>query len=171
MLYHDLRYRNIVGHAGLLRFLPQFGYFRDKIEEYCQKDQWYHDHQGNVTCVPGLEKLPYNIFGWIDDSVDQICVPFSGPESDFIGAPRRVQYIDSQESVYSGWKSLHGFKVETVLLPNGISTNVSARQNDRGTLNLSGLDHFLTLIQASHCYQNTDACYLGIQSFVACFNI
>jgi len=31
ILYLDLRYRNIVGHAGLLRFLPQFGYFRDKI--------------------------------------------------------------------------------------------------------------------------------------------
>ena len=63
-----------------------------------------------------------------------------------------MQYIDAQESVYSGWKSLHGIKVETVLLPNGISTvfgPVSARQNDRGTLNLSGLDRFLTLIQAS----------------------
>lgn len=87
MLYLDLRYRNIVGHAGLLRFLPQFGYIRDKIEEFCQKDRWYQDHQGNVTWMPGLEKLPYNIFGWIDDSVDQICVPFSCPEGDFIGAP------------------------------------------------------------------------------------
>ncbi len=72
MLYLDLRYHNIVGHAGLLQFLPQFDYFRDKIEEYCQKDRWCHDHQGNVTWVPGLEKLPYNISGWIDDSVNQI---------------------------------------------------------------------------------------------------
>jgi hypothetical protein len=177
MLYLDLRYRNIVGHAGLLRFLPQFGFFRDKIEEYCQKDRWYHDHQGNVTWVPGLEKLPYNIFGWIDDSVDRICVPFSGPEGDFIGAPRRVQYIDAQESVYSGWKSLHGIKVETVLLPNGISTvfgPVSARQNDRGTLNLSGLDRFLTLIQASllpelRCMLFGDSIFRGLLQYITTY--
>jgi hypothetical protein len=75
MLYLDLCYSNIVGHVGLLQFLHQFGYFRDKIEEYCQKDQWYHDHQGKVTWVPGLENLPYNIFGWIDDSINQIGVP------------------------------------------------------------------------------------------------
>jgi hypothetical protein len=63
-----------------------------------------------------------------------------------------VQYIDAQETVYSGWKKLHGIKVETIFLPNGISTvfgPVSARQNDRGTLALSGLDRFITLIQAS----------------------
>jgi hypothetical protein len=140
MLYLDLHYRNIVGHMGLLQFLPQFGYFRDKIEEYFQKDRWYQDHQGNVTWVPGLEKLPYNIFGWIDDSINQIGVPFLDPAGNFISAPHQVQYVDNQESVYSGWKKLHGIKVETVLLPNGMSTIFG---------NLSGLDHFLALIQAS----------------------
>jgi hypothetical protein len=67
------------------------------------------------------------------------------------GAPHRVEYIDAQETVYSGWKKLHGIKVETVFLPNGISTvfgPVSARQNNPGTLALSGLDRFITLIQA-----------------------
>ncbi len=63
-----------------------------------------------------------------------------------------MQYIDAQETVYSGLKKLHGIKVETVFLPNGIGTvfgPVSARQNDCGTLALSGLDRFITLIQAS----------------------
>ncbi len=63
-----------------------------------------------------------------------------------------MQYIDAQETVYSGWKKLHGIKVETVFLPNGISTvfgPVLARRNNRGTLALSGLDRFITLIQAS----------------------
>ncbi len=58
MLYLDLRYPNIIGQGGLLRFLPQFGVFRNKIEEYCQRDWWYHNHQGNFTWVPGIEKLP-----------------------------------------------------------------------------------------------------------------
>jgi hypothetical protein len=63
-----------------------------------------------------------------------------------------VQYIDAQETVYSGWKKLHVIKVETVFLPNGIRMvfgPASARQNNRGTLALSGLDRFITLIQAS----------------------
>jgi hypothetical protein len=41
--------------------------------------------------------------------------------------------------------------MEMVFFPNGISTCfglVCARQNDRGTLNMSGLDPFLALIQA-----------------------
>ena len=116
-----------------MHFLPQFEQFRDAIQRFCQKDQWYHDHQGNATFIPGLDALPYNIFGWIDDSIDRVQVPYSGPDGDYEGAPRRAQYIDTQESVYSGWKKLHGIKVETVFLPNGIITlfgPVMARQND-----------------------------------------
>jgi hypothetical protein len=112
----------------------------------------YHDHQGNVTFIPGLSELPYNIIDFIDDSIDRVCVLFLDPDGDYKGAPCQVQYIDAQETVYSGWKKLHGIKVETVFLPNGISTvfgPVSARQNDCGTLALSGLDRFITLIQAS----------------------
>ncbi len=108
--------------------------------------------KGNALFIPGLDALPYNIFGWIDDSIDRVQVPYSGPDGDYEGAPRQAQYIDAQESVYSGWKKVHGIKVETVFLPKGISTlfgPVTARQNDQGTLNLSGLDWFLTLIQAA----------------------
>ncbi len=63
-------------------FLPQFGKFKNAIEEYCQKEHMYHNHQGNVTFIPGLSELPYNIFGFIDDSIDRVCVPFLGPDGD-----------------------------------------------------------------------------------------
>jgi hypothetical protein len=177
MLYLDLCYHNIVSHVGLLQFLPQCGYFRDKIEEYCQKNWWYHNHQGNITWVPGLEKSPYNIFGWIDDSIDQISVPFLGPAGNDIGAPCQVQYVNAQELVYSGWKSLHGIKVETVLLPIGMSTvfgPVSARQNNRGTLNLSGLNCILALIQASlpphcRCMLFGDSIFCGLLQYITTY--
>jgi hypothetical protein len=58
------------GHVELLCFLPQFGKFKNAIDEYCQKERMHHDHQGNVTFIPGLTELPYNIFGFIDDSID-----------------------------------------------------------------------------------------------------
>ncbi len=127
--------------------------------------------------MPGLEKFPYNIFGWIDGSINRIGVPFSGPAGDFIGTPCRVQYINAQESVYSGWKKLHGIQVETVLLPNGISTvfgPVSARQSDRCTLNLSSLNCFLTLIQASlhhhrRCMLFGDSIFRGLLQYIATY--
>ena len=55
IFYLDLRYRSIVGHVGLMRFLPQFEQFRDAIQRFCQKDRWYHDQQGNTTFIPGLD--------------------------------------------------------------------------------------------------------------------
>jgi hypothetical protein len=65
-----------------------FGEFRDAIEAYCQKDWLYIDHQGNATLVPGLTELPFNIFGFIDDTINPIFVLFSGPAGDYEGAPR-----------------------------------------------------------------------------------
>jgi hypothetical protein len=41
MYYLDNRYACIIGHEGILHFLPLFGEFCDAIEHYCQKDQLY----------------------------------------------------------------------------------------------------------------------------------
>jgi hypothetical protein len=53
LLYLDLCFHDIVGHVGLRRFLPQFGKFKNAIEEYCQKERVHHNHHGNVTFIPG----------------------------------------------------------------------------------------------------------------------
>ena len=87
MLYLDARYASILGHQGILRYLPLFGEFRDAIEKYCQKVCLYYDHHGNATLVPGLRELPFSICGFIDNTIDQIIVPFSGPAGDYKGAP------------------------------------------------------------------------------------
>jgi len=63
-----------------------FGEFRDAIENYCQNDRLYYDHHGNATLVPGLSELPFNICGFIEDTIDQILVPFSGPAGDYESA-------------------------------------------------------------------------------------
>jgi hypothetical protein len=84
---------------------------------------------------------------------------------------------NAQESVYSGWKSLHGIKVEKVLLPSGMSTvfgPVSVRQNNRGTLNLSGLGRFLALIQASlpphcRCMLFGDSIFCGLLQYITTY--
>ena len=99
MLYLNARYASILGHQGILCYLLLFCEFRDAIEKYCQKDCLYYDHHGNATLVPGLSELPFNICGFIDDTINQILVPFSGPAGDYEGAPCRPQYIYAQESV------------------------------------------------------------------------
>lgn len=150
IFYLDERYKDIVGHQGLQRYVSEFWDYRQAINEYLKKDRWYEDHAGNRIWVPGLHETPFNVGMFIDDSVDPIMVPFSGPAGDYQGAPRRQQYFDAQESVYSGYKKIHSIKVETLYLPNGLSTifgPVSGRHGDRGVLNLSGLDRFLGQIQ------------------------
>lgn len=152
LFYLDERYKNIIGHQGLLRFRDQFPHFFECIQGYCQKSRMRENDNGDIIEYPGLDHLPdeYRIIGFIDDSIDRISTPFSGPAGDYKGAPRRYQYESAQRAVYSGYKHCHGIKVETVFLPNGISTvfgPVSARRNDRGVLNMSGLNAFLELIQ------------------------
>jgi hypothetical protein len=114
MLYLDRRYASILGHKGIFHYLPLFGEFQDAIEAYCQEDGLYIDHQGNQTLVPGLNKLPFSICGFVDNTIDSILVLFSGPDGDYKGAPCRPQYIYAQESMYSGYKKMHGHKMETV---------------------------------------------------------
>jgi hypothetical protein len=150
--YIDQRYASILGHQGLLRFTDKFPDFHRCIEHYCQRDHIQYDANNNPEIVPGLNHLPpeYNIFGFVDDTIDQICIPYAGPAGDFIGAPRKAQYMTAQRAVYTGYKKLHGIKMETVFLPNGISTifgPVSARRNDLGVLGMSRLNDWLFAIQ------------------------
>jgi hypothetical protein len=62
---------SIIGHERLLWFLPLFGEFWNAIEVYCQKDRLYIYHQGSATLVPGLNGLPFSIWGFIDDTIDK----------------------------------------------------------------------------------------------------
>lgn len=150
LIYLDHRYQNIIGHQGLLRFLHDFPRFYGGINRYCQREYTKWRNDGSSTTFTGLNFCPLQIFGFIDDSIDRVCRPFSGPNGDFPGAPRKPEYNDAQRSIFSGYIHAHGIKVETVFLPNGISTvfgPVSARCNDSGVLRLSRLDEFLAAIQ------------------------
>lgn len=152
ILWLDDEFADILGHQGLIRWVPHFQRFHNAIERFMQRDRQRTDAHGNVYTIPGVDELPYGVFGFIDDSIEEVSVPYSGPDGDFEEAGRRPLYEDAQRSVYNGWKHVHGIKVETIYLPNGISTVYgpeSCRENDLGTLNHSGLDNFLGLVQAN----------------------
>ena len=148
--YLDDRYANIIGHQGLTRFLKDFPRFNRAIERYVQKDRRRENLDGSYSIIPGLEFLPWDVFGFLDDSIDRICAPFSGPRGDYQGAARKEEYDEAQRAVYTGYKKCHGIKVETVFLPNGITTvfgPVSARRGDAGVLQMSNLNAFLSWLQ------------------------
>ncbi|KAL9189077.1 hypothetical protein ACHAXT_011567 [Thalassiosira profunda] len=148
--YLDDRYKDIIGHQGLSRFVGDFPRFHKAIERFVQRERVVERLDGSYDIIPGLEYLPWDIFGFIDDQDSQSCVPFSGPRGDYEGAARRVEYADAQQSVYSGYKKFHGLGMETVFLPNGISTvfgPVSCRRGDAAVLAMSNLNPFLCFIQ------------------------
>ena len=56
------------------------------------QDEIRHNVDGTIVDVEGLNFLPFDIFGFIDCSIDRICRPFSEPDGDYVGAPRKEQY-------------------------------------------------------------------------------
>ena len=70
--YLDERYSNIVGHQGLSRFVDDFPRFKRAIEEYVQRDHQRELVDGTMTIVPGINFLPWDVFAFIDDSIDRI---------------------------------------------------------------------------------------------------
>ena len=153
--YLDERYRNILGHQGLLRFVDEFPQYFEAIEKYVKKPKWHRNDNGDLWWSPGLANLPFWIFGFMDCSIYRSNVPYSGPHGDIVGAGRKPWYHIMQRAIYTGWKSIHGMKIETVRLPNGMSTvfgPVSCRRADIGRTgrtvhDMSGLNQFLSCIQ------------------------
>ena len=86
----------------------------------------------------------------MDDTIDPTFTPFSGPRGDYAGAARKAEYASAHRAVYTGYKKLHGIKVETVVLPNGLTTlfgPVSARQSGPGVEEMSNINAFLVHLQ------------------------
>jgi hypothetical protein len=72
----DERYRNIIGHQGLTYFVGDFPRFHKAIEDYVQHDHLHELVDGTVTIVPGINFMPWDVFAFIDDSIDRISTPF-----------------------------------------------------------------------------------------------
>lgn len=118
--YLDNRYRDIIGHQGLLRYVEDFPYFHRAMEREMQRPKIHNDVHNNPIHSDGLLHNPIFMFGLVDGSHDACCVPFAGPAGDYEFAPRKEHYNITQRAFYSGYKHFHSVKVETIALPNGI---------------------------------------------------
>jgi hypothetical protein len=99
---------------------------------------------------PANQNGGFSVFGFIDNTMNACCRPASGPTRDEHGAPRHDREI--QRAWYNGWKKLHGFKWQTVDLPNGMNFHVygpvSVRHNDLYTLHHSDINGKLDRLQS-----------------------
>ncbi len=75
-----------------------------------------------MTIVPCINFIPWDVFGIIDDSIDQISTPISGPRGSYEGTAHKAKYADAKQAFYSGYVKDHGIKLGTIFLPNGLST-------------------------------------------------
>lgn len=144
----DARYENVIGHQCLARYVNQFEDFYRAIERKVTRPKTVVEQDGTTWTSPGLSCLPIPIFAFIDNSCYETCVPFSGPDGD--SSRRRPNADLAQNSVYTGYIHMHGLKVETLYLPNGLSTlfgPVSIRHPDTGVLNLSNINLWLRGLQ------------------------
>lgn len=159
LMYIDARYKDVIGHQGLLRFVDQFPDFYNAIQQKVQRETIHNidEHNNTYDVRAGLSFLPFDIFGFIDCSIDKISTPLSGPNGDYEGCGRKQHYDETQRAFYTGYKKIHGIKVETVFLPNGMSTlfgPVSARLADvENVLQMSKLNEFLVAIQLGRQYE------------------
>jgi hypothetical protein len=95
------------------------------------------------------EENGFNIFGFIDCNCLVTCRPGGGPVTDGRNAGRNDPLI--QRAFYNGWKKHHGYKFQTVDLPNGMNFNVwgpvSLRHNDLFTFYESGINAKIAAVQ------------------------
>ena len=156
--YLDRRYRNLVGPRGLTAWAPSFPFFAEKIREYISRDK----HR-TVNGVPDVRNMPnnviepgqFNVFGFTDCTVYEICRPGSGPATRDEGAPRRAGWYHKQRAFYDGY---HGgmeacCKVLTVVLPNGLSVvygPTSGREDNRTLFRLSEMDDYIMELCQQH---------------------
>jgi hypothetical protein len=116
------RYAHFICHQGLTRFVDDFSLFKHAIEWYIQRNHQCELADGTMTIVPGLNHLPWDVFGFINDSINKISTPCSGLRGDYEGAAYKPEYTDAQQALYSGYTKASGIKIESILLlPNGIS--------------------------------------------------
>lgn len=164
LIFLDERYDCILGHQGLMRYLKDFPRFADAIKRFVMKPKIHH-RGGRKFRSPGLAAEPWPVAYFIDCSNTRSNVAFSGPDGDYEGAPRKLLYRWCNMALYTKFKKLHGLKVETILLPNGISTvggPRACRHHDTGgMLRMSQLDTFLRLIQARE-----EQTYLGFGDLI-----
>jgi hypothetical protein len=100
---------------------------------------------------PGFFPPSFNIASVIDCNVTGTSRAGAGPAGPGPGQPRADPTGALQQSIYNGWKSMHGGKSQTIDFPNGmtgcLSRMASLRHNDMWVFTQNNTDALLAGVQ------------------------
>jgi len=110
--------------------------------------------------VPGIDTFRYrNVIGFVDGKLHRVCRPLQRPEHSLID-------VDTQQTVYNGYKKMHAIKFQSVVAPNGMIIQLSGayrgRVHDSTALRQSGLNRMLQQLSETageHCEIYGDSAY------------
>ena len=152
----------MVNWAYLL--LDHMEFWKPYLKDCADKIRLRLASMGCPFLPPGAEG-GFNIFGFIDNTMNATCRPGGGPARDGRDAPRNDPLI--QRAWYNGWKKIHGLKWQTIDLPNGMNFHVygpiSVRRNDLTSARWSQINAKLDRLQAMSEYKYVvygDSAYL-----------
>lgn len=152
--YLDERYKTILNHQGLQRWVQHFPEFAEKIRQRIGRNDHCYDHNGQYHHTNhGIYFAPndFGIAGFIDCKDYRIKRPHAGPGGDFPGAMRRPNWNAIQRAFFTHFGKKHAIRVLAICLPNGLTAAVygpaSARHHDVTLLTWSGFDQYLQNVQ------------------------
>jgi hypothetical protein len=131
-------YHKITGNCIHMQWIDKIAIWKKLISSVTRRerrvDGQLHGIEYIFTWIPFLN---FRIFGFNDDIAIETCRPTNLQLEDAVH--------DIQRAFYSRYYRHHGVKFQVVLFPNGMIGSVfrsSLRTNDRGILNLSGLNDY-----------------------------
>ena len=153
--YVDERYIHVISFSGLAGEVDNFPRYARAIARKINMQKFFIDPETgeriNLDAVTArFDEDRFGIFSFVDGTYKATCTPGSGPDGDYEGSMRRLDWYVNQRSVYNGYKRIHGLHLLTVLLPTGINYVYgpsSARGGDMTALAHSQLNNFLMAIQ------------------------
>lgn len=148
--FMDGYFRPLIGPGAVRIWVNRFPECAENIRGYLMRDRAKKDGDGNVTEVVHpqfyINEGEFNIFGFIDCAVHEICRPGSGPANAEDGAPRNENWCVKQRAFYDGYhRGMEAcLKILTICLPNGLTAAVcgptSGKDNDIELFKTSELD-------------------------------
>ena len=103
-------------------------------------------------------RVPFNRFrpfGWIDAMQHTMCRPGGGPQNE--ADDRREDENRIQRAFFTSYGKMHGMKTQALYLPNGMIGSVyfaSVSHNDKGVVNLSGIEEELKTALAGYMLED-----------------
>ena len=116
-------YQTIVSYQGLEREVHNFPYYATKVTQRFNQERFLVDNVNGEHIPLQGTTIPENqccVAMLINGSMTETSTPVTGPDGNYFGAMRKEHAYIMQQTVYLGYKKLHGHNYFDMCLPNGI---------------------------------------------------